>query len=173
MEMIIGYLLIFTARLLDVGMATIRMILVVRGKRIVSALIGFVEAIIYVVAIGKVLDGMDNPYNVLAYASGFAAGNYVGVYLEEKMALGSIIVQVITEHKITDLVEKLRDKGFGVTVIEGYGRNGIRHLLNVTLQRKNLSKLYNVIDEHDEKAFVTITDARAIRGGYFTRMKRK
>lgn len=173
MDLIIGYLLIFTARMLDMGMATIRMIMVVRGKRLLSAVIGFIEAVIYVLAIGKVLDGMDNPMNVFVYALGFAAGNYVGVYLEEKMALGSIIVQVISEHKIAELVEKLRDKGFGVTVIEGYGRNGIRHLLNVTLQRKNLSKLYGVIDEHDEKAFMTITDARAIRGGYFTRMKRK
>jgi len=173
MEVIFGYLLIFVARLVDVSMATIRMIMVVRGKRTLAACIGFVESAIYILAIGKVLSGMNNPLNVLAYASGFATGNYVGIFLEEKMALGSIIVQVISEYEIAQLVEKLRDKGFGVTVIEGYGRKGIRHLLNVSLQRKNLSKLYNVVDEHDKKAFVTVTDARAIRGGYFTGLKKK
>lgn len=172
MEAILGYLFIFLARLTDVSMATIRMIMVVRGKRIVAACIGFVEAIIYILAIGKVLSAMNNPLNILVYALGFATGNYVGIFLEEKMALGSIIVQVILEHEVTELVKKLRDNGFGVTVVEGHGRKGIRHLLNVTLQRKNLSKLYYVIDNHDEKAFVTVTDARAIRGGYFSGMKK-
>ncbi len=173
MEAVLGYLLIFLARLTDVSMATIRMIMVVRGKRVIAACIGFVEVTIYVLAIGKVLSGMDNPLNVLAYASGFATGNYVGIFLEEKMALGNIIVQVISDYEVTQLVEKLRNNGFGVTVIEGYGREGIRHLLNVSLQRKHLSKLYNVVDNHDKKAFVTVTDARAIRGGYFAGLKKK
>ncbi|MDI9475424.1 MAG: DUF2179 domain-containing protein [Natronincolaceae bacterium] len=172
MEAILGYLLIFFARLADVSLATFRMIMVIRGKRIIAACIGFVEATIYILAVGKVLSAMNNPLNILAYALGFATGNYVGIFLEEKMALGSIIVQVILEHEVTELVEKLRDNGFGVTVVEGCGKEGIRHLLNVTLQRKNLSKLYNVIDNHDKNAFVTVTDARAIRGGYFSSIKK-
>lgn len=172
MEAILGYLLIFLARLADVSLATFRMIMVIRGKRIIAACIGFVEATIYILAVGKVLSAMGNPLNILAYALGFATGNYVGIFLEEKMALGSIIVQVILEYKVTELVEKLRGNGFGVTVVEGCGKEGTRHLLNVTLQRKKLSKLYNVIDNHDKNAFVTVTDARAIRGGYFSSIKK-
>ena len=172
MEAILGYLLIFFARLADVSLATFRMIMVIRGKRIIAACIGFVEATIYILAVGKVLSAMNNPLNILAYALDFDTGKYVGIFLEEKMALGSIIVQVILEHEVTELVEKLRDNGFGVTVVEGCGKEGIRHLLNVTLQRKNLSKLYNVIDNHDKNAFVTVTDARAIRGGYFSSIKK-
>ncbi len=172
MEALLGYLLIFVARLTDVSMATIRMIMVVKGKRVIAACIGFVEVSIYVVAIGKVLSGMDNPLNVLAYASGFATGNYVGIFLEEKMALGNIIAQVISDYEVEKLVEKLRNVGFGVTVIEGYGREGIRYILNVSLQRKHLSRLYQTVEEHDKKAFVTVTDARAIRGGYFAGMKK-
>lgn len=172
MEAVLGYLLIFLARLIDVSLATIRMIMVVRGKRIIAACIGFVEASVYILAVGKVLSAIKNPLNVLAYALGFATGNYVGIFLEEKMALGSIIVQVILEYEVTELVEKLRDKGFGVTVVEGCGKEGIRHLLNVTLQRKNLPKLYSIIDNHDRNAFVTVTDARAIRGGYFSSIKK-
>jgi len=169
---ILGYLLIFLARLTDVSLATIRMIMVIRGKRIIAACIGFVEAGIYILAVGKVLSAVKNPLNILAYALGFATGNYVGIFLEEKMALGSIIVQVISENGVERLVEKLRNNGFGVTVVEGCGREGVRHLLNVTLQRKNLSKLYGIIDDHDKKAFVTVTDARAIRGGYFSSIKK-
>ncbi|MBM7615165.1 DUF2179 domain-containing protein [Alkaliphilus hydrothermalis] len=173
MELILGYLFIFFARLTDVSMATIRMIMVVRGRRKQAALIGFFEIIIYILAIGKVLEGLNNPINIIVYALGFATGNYMGVFLEEKMALGNIIVQVITEHDVMKLVETLRDEGFGVTVFEGYGRRGIRHLINVTLTRKNLPKLYDVIDKHDKNAFITVMDARSIRGGYFTRGSKK
>ena len=169
---ILGYLLIFLARLADVSLGTIRMIMVIRGKRIIAACVGFAEVTIYILAISRVLSAMDNLFNVLAYALGFATGNYVGIFLEEKMALGSIIAQVILEHDVEELVEKLRDSGFGVTVVEGCGRKGVRHLLSVTLQRKKLSKLYNIIDNHDKKAFVTVTDARAIRGGYFSGIKK-
>lgn len=172
MEAVLGYLLIFFARLADVSLGTIRMIMVVRGKRIVAACIGFIEATIYILAVGKVLSSMNNWLNVLAYALGFATGNYAGIFLEGKMALGDIIVQVISEHETAELVGKLRNKGFGVTVVEGCGRKGTKHLLNVTLQRKNLSKLYGVIDNHDKGAFVTVTDARSIRGGYFSSMKK-
>ncbi|ABR47174.1 conserved hypothetical protein [Alkaliphilus metalliredigens QYMF] len=173
MELVLGYLFIFVARVTDVGMGTVRMIMVVKGKRIQAAAIGFVESIIYILAIGKVLEALDNPVNILVYATGFAAGNYVGIYIEERMALGNIIAQVMCDHNVMQLVDLLRDAGFGVTVVEGYGRTGIRHLLNVSLQRKNLSKLYNVLDTHDHKAFITVTDARSIRGGYFTSVKKK
>lgn len=172
MEAVLGYILIFFARLADVSLGTIRMIMVVRGKRIVAACIGFVEAIIYILAVGKVLSSMNNLLNVLAYALGFAAGNYLGIFLEGKMALGDIIVQVVLEHEVTELVEKLRNNGFGATVVEGCGRKGAKHLLNVTLQRKNLSKLYSIIDNHDKEAFVTVTDVRSIRGGYFSGIKK-
>jgi len=173
MELLLGYLFIFFARLTDVSMATIRMIMVVRGKRFIAAMIGFFEVSIYVMAIGKVLSGLDNPINILVYASGFATGNFMGVFLEEKLALGNIVVQVISDHEVMRLVEFLREKGFGVTVIEGYGRQGIRHLLNITLKRKSLPALYDILDDHDKNAFITVMDTRSIRGGYFSAGKKK
>ncbi|SDJ98359.1 DUF2179 domain-containing protein [Natronincola ferrireducens] len=173
MEFLVGYLFIFFAKVADVTLATIRMIMVVKGRRVQAAFIGFVEIIIYILAIGKVLAELDNPFNVLAYALGFASGNYLGIYVEEKMALGTIIVQVITHGNAMPLVEIFREQGFGVTVVEGYGREGMQHLLSITIQRKNLSKVYRIIDNYDKKAFVTVTDARSIRGGYFTQLKRR
>ncbi len=173
MPVLIGYLLIFFAKVTDVSLATVRMIMVVKGKRIHASLIGFVEVSIWLLAVGSVLSNLDDPINIIMYASGFAAGNYVGIMIEEKMALGDIIVQVITYKKAMELVDLLREEGFGVTVIEGYGRNGINHLLNITIKRSLLGKLYDTLDLHDEKAFVTVMDTRSIRGGYFSRIKRK
>lgn len=173
MEGLIGYLLIFMAKVSDVSLATIRMIMVVKGKRIHAAVIGFVEVSIWILAVGTVLSNLDDPINVIMYASGFATGNYVGIMIEEKMALGSLVVQVISFKKAEELVTILRDEGYGVTVVEGYGRNGINHLLNVTIQRKQLGRLNQLLDEHDQKAFVTVMDTRAIKGGFFSRLKRK
>jgi len=172
-EGLIGYLLIFMAKVSDVSLATIRMIMVVKGKRIHAAVIGFVEVSIWILAVGTVLSNLDDPINVIMYASGFATGNYVGIMIEEKMALGSLVVQVISFKKAEELVAILRDEGYGVTVVEGYGRNGINHLLNVTIQRKQLGRLNQLLDEHDQKAFVTVMDTRAIKGGFFSRLKRK
>ena len=173
MEGLIGYLLIFLAKVSDVSLATIRMIMVVKGKRIHAAVIGFFEVSIWILAVGSVLSNLDDPINVIMYASGFATGNYVGIMIEEKMALGSLVVQVISFKKAEELVAILRDEGYGVTVVEGYGRNGINHLLNVTIQRKQLGRLNQLLDEHDQKAFVTVMDTRAIKGGFFSRLKRK
>ena len=173
MEGLIGYLLIFLAKVSDVSLATIRMIMVVKGKRIHAAVIGFFEVSIWILAVGSVLSNLDDPINVIMYASGFATGNYVGIMIEEKMALGSLVVQVISYKKAEELVTILRDEGYGVTVVEGYGRSGVNHLLNVTIQRKQLGRLNQLLDEHDQKAFVTVMDTRAIRGGFFSRLKRK
>jgi uncharacterized protein YebE (UPF0316 family) len=170
---VIGYLLIFMAKVSDVSLATVRMIMVVKGKRMHAAMIGFFEVSIWILAVGTVLSRLDDPINVIMYASGFAAGNYVGIMIEEKMALGSLMVQVITYKKAMDLVDILREEGYGVTVVEGHGRSGIIHLLNVIIQRKQLGKLNQLVDEHDQKAFVTIMDTRSIRGGFFSRLKRK
>ncbi len=173
MEAIVGYMFIFVAKLTDVSLATVRTIMVMRGKRVEAFTIGFVEVIVWILAIGVVLGNLDDPVNVIIYALGFASGSYVGIILEEKMALGDLVVQVITYKKAMSLIDTIREAGFGVTVVEGMGRYGINHLLNVTIQRKHLAVLYRILDEHDAQAFVTVTDARSIRGGYFTKTKRK
>ncbi|MCC5910522.1 MAG: DUF2179 domain-containing protein [Clostridiaceae bacterium] len=173
MYLLLGYIFIFTAKVADMTLATIRMIMVVRGKRLEAAAIGFIEVTIYILALGKVISELDNPVNIIVYALGFATGNYFGIFVEEKMALGTIIVQVTIPSDDTKLVERLREEGFGVTVFEGYGRDGMHHMLNVTILRKNLNKIYTILDQYNKKTFVTITDARSIRGGYFTRNKRK
>ncbi|KXZ40365.1 Uncharacterized protein YebE, UPF0316 family [Alkalithermobacter thermoalcaliphilus JW-YL-7 = DSM 7308] len=167
MGYILGYLFIFFARCLDVSMATTRTIMVVKGKKFTAATIGFFEIIIYVFAINKVLSGMNNIGNVLSYALGFATGNYLGVVIEEKMALGTLIVQIVTTKDVEKFSKYLRENGFGITVMEGHGKEGKIHILQSVLHRKDLNSFERYVNKYDESAFMTISDARTIRGGYF------
>jgi len=171
--MLLGYLFIFLARVVDVSMATIRMLFIVKGRRVEAGILGFFEVIIYITALGKVVSGLSDYRNLLAYALGYACGNYVGSLIEEKLAIGKLTAQIVSQHDQHDLIEILRDNGFGVTVIEGEGREGKRQILNIMLERKNIKKLYNIIDSMEEQPFVTIFDVRSNKGGYITKMKRK
>lgn len=176
MGFIIGYLLIFFARVADVTLATIRMLMVVQGRKVQAAIIGFFEVSIYVTALGKVVSSLDNIGNLLAYALGFACGNYVGIIIENRIALGNLAAQVIlkgSNGENMELIEKLRENGFGVTVLEGYGKEGSREILHIAINRKDLSKLKNVVYSHDEEAFIIANTISPISGGYFSSIKKK
>ncbi|MDI9567385.1 MAG: DUF2179 domain-containing protein [Bacillota bacterium] len=167
MQLALGYFLIFAARVLDMSMATIRLLLLVRGKRFQAAVIGFFEVLIYILALNMELNNLDNIFNLLVYSLGFAAGNYVGSYVEEKMALGHATVQVIPKEKDEDMAAELRKLGYGVTVVTGSGREGPRRILIITIKRKSLPELMRVIDELDRDSFVTVMDTQFIHGGFW------
>lgn len=172
--MLIGYLLIFIARVTDVSMATVRMLFIVRGKRVQAGILGFFEVIIYITALGKVVSGLSDYRNLFAYALGYACGNYVGIMIEEKLAMGKLTAQIVFPHNNDQgVAEILRNNGFGVTVLEGEGKNGKRHIFNVMLERKNIKKLYEVLETLEEEPFVTVFDIRSNKGGYVAKMKRK
>ncbi|MFZ5942765.1 MAG: DUF2179 domain-containing protein [Bacillota bacterium] len=164
-DTILGLIFIFTARVLDMSMATTRTLFVVKGKKIAAATIGFIEAIVYVLALQKVFQTLDNPINLIVYGLGFSVGNIVGIMIEEKMAMGYLTVQVISLVEPLELTRRLRQEGFGVTVITGEGREGTRYILQIVLSRKMLAKLRRFIDGWDKAAFMTVFDARTIKGG--------
>lgn len=173
MELILGYALIFLARVVDVTLSTIRTLMVVQGRKVQAAIIGFFEVGIYVTALGKVVSGLDNPFNLLAYCAGFACGNYVGITIENKIALGNLSAQIILKTAENhDLVDKLRKSGFGVTIIQGVGINGPKEVLNIALNRKDLNKLRKTINEFEKDAFVTVNSINPISGGYFNTVKK-
>lgn len=168
---ILWYLFVFCARATDVSLGVFRTISLVRGKRLVAAIIGFFEVSIFVLALGRVLTNFDDPLNVLFYAFGFATGNYVGSTIEEKVALGYVIVQIVTEDKT--LAEILRSFGYGITIVEGHGKTGPRTVLYATLKRRNLPQFMKIVEEKSDKAFVTILDTRKTRGGFFADVAKK
>lgn len=167
MEILLGYLFIFIAKCADVTLATIRTIFVVKGKKKLAFIVGIFEIIIYLFAMEKVISDMSNPFKVAAYALGFGTGNVMGIMLESKLAIGLITAQIFTSKDVEEFSSYLRDNGFGVTVIEGRGREGIKYILQVVLDRKKLPKFEKTVGIYDVNSFVTISEIRTVKGGYF------
>ncbi|SMB90248.1 Uncharacterized protein YebE, UPF0316 family [Thermanaeromonas toyohensis ToBE] len=162
-----GYLLIFLARVTDVTLATLRVLFVVRGKRFYAAGLGFIEVIIWVASLKFVMEHLTDPISVIFYALGFATGNIVGSYIEEKVALGQVSVQIITLHKPLELVQHLRDAGYGVTVTQGYGKEGIHPILHLSLPRRRLAELQEFLGHWDAQAFVVVQEIKNMCGGFY------
>jgi len=172
-ELLLGSLFIFSARILDVSMGTIRMLMLMRGKKYHAAFIGFFEVIIFIKVLGTVVNQLDNPVYLIMYGLGFAAGNIVGGILEEKLAVGFLTLHIISKDKSKQLTEVLRGNGYGVTVIDSHGWQGERDILNLQIKRKDMRDVQRLISETDSDAYVTIYDTREALGGYFKRSKKK
>jgi len=177
----IGALLIFSLRVIDVSMSTIRMILVVRGRRELAAAIGFVEVLIWITAVGQALQHVNSPLHLIGYAGGFATGNYVGVWLEERLALGLSVLHAVTRLDSKDgtagesmlLADRLRDAGYAVTHIEGQGRDGNVGLLKIVVPRRRVHAVHELLRDYDPDVFVTTEEVLATRGGYMQLAGRK
>lgn len=169
-----GYLLIFFARVVDMSLDVIRILMLTRDRRFLAAIIGFIEVTIFLVAISQVLaGGLTDPLKVIAYAGGFATGNYVGSLIDSRLAMGYISLQVFCETCSHDqLCATFRGEGFGVTSVTGCGRDGERNILFVTLKRKDLAKALKTLDKIYPDAFYSIFDARHIHGGVFPGKKK-
>lgn len=166
-------LLIFIARVSDVTLSTVRILMIMRGRALAAAVIGFFEVSIYVLALSRVIGDLDKPVLLVTYALGFATGNYVGSNVEERLALGFATAQVISLDKADEIAELLREQGFGVTILEGCGREGTHQMLHVLLKRKDIPCLLTIVRKNDNQAFVTVMDTRKILGGYFSKIKAK
>ena len=164
---------IFFARILDVSISTVRILMLTRGKRLLAAFLGFFEVSIYITALGQVVGNLDNPWKILAYALGFSSGTIIGGYLEEKLAVGYLFVELVPKNHGSELADALREESFGVTVLEGEGRTGPRFILTIILRRKDLPRFKAVVDLVDPDAFYAILDARSTKGGYINTAKKE
>lgn len=177
----IGALLIGLLRVTDVSMAMTRMLLAVRGHRVIAAAIGFIEVLIWLLAVGKAIEHMHSFVHVIGYASGFAAGNYLGVWLEGRFALGTNVVHAVIRRPdvsppIKDeraVAERLRADGFAVTELEGRGLHSSVDILNVVVARRNAPRVAGIIREVDPAAFVSIEEVRSVHGGHLQPAARK
>lgn len=170
----IGALLIFLLRIVDVSMAMMRMILAVRGSRGLAALIGFFEVLVWLVAVGQALQHLTSIPHVVGYAGGFALGNYVGVWLEGRFAIGVNVVRVITRaaedssdaSPAKSVARMLRSEGFAVTELQGKGREHDVVMLNIVVPRRNVTRVMRIVGDNDPDAFVSVEEVRTTRGGY-------
>jgi len=160
-------LLVFFARILDVSLGTMRIIFTSRGKRRLAPLLGFVEVFIWVVVISQIVQNLSNIAGYFAYAAGFAAGNYVGIFIEEKLALGTLIIRAILSEASVELTESLRTAGFGVTSFLAEGATGPVTVVHTVFRRKELNDVVNIIRQVNPKTFYTVEEVRSAREGIF------
>lgn len=164
-------LLIFLARICDVSIGTMRIIFVSKGKKSIAPILGFFEVLIWIIAISKIMQNLDNYVNYIAYAAGFATGNFVGMIIEEKLAVGVQMIRVFTYQRGTELLQTLNSRGFGATSVEAHGALEKVQLIYTIVQRNDLEKVLNIIDQFNPKAFYTIEDLRTVNEGIFPPQK--
>lgn len=160
-------LIIFVARIFDVTLGTIRIIFVSRGKRNLAPVLGFFEVLIWIVVISQLVQNLDSVTAYIGYAAGFAAGNYIGMWMEDKLALGTYMLQMITAEDTGELISRLSDAGFGVTAVEGEGTKGKVHLVYTVVKRRNVEQVLAIIHELKPNVFVSIEEVRSTEKGVF------
>jgi len=160
-------LLIFLARFIDVTLGTMRIIFLSRGKKFLAPALGFVEVFIWITAVSQIVRGAQNFAAYFAYAAGFAVGNYVGMLIEEKLAIGTLVIRVILPKKKTPLIDRLREAGYGVTFVDGQGGSGPVILVYTVVMRKELHQIIQIIEETAPKAFFTVEELRSVQQGIF------
>jgi len=166
-------ILIFLGGLAYVSIGTLRIIFVARGKRLLSTLLGFLEVSIWLVAISQIMSNVSNIAAYIAYAAGFAVGNYVGIIIEEKMALGMLEVRIILTGNNDLLKTKLCDAGFGVTTVDGRGNRGHVTLIFTVVRRKDLAQVEKIINACHSSAFYSVEDARSVVAGVIPKIRRE
>jgi len=162
-------LLIFIARIADVSLGTIRIIFVAKGMKNIAPVIGFFEILIWLLAISRIFQDLDNWIAYLAYAGGFAAGNYIGMLLEERLAIGHEMIRVITKSEAGDLVSELKDSGFGVTSIKATGVEGEVGVVYIIVKRSMVKPVLKIINDYNPRALYTIESIRLVNREVFHR----
>lgn len=167
-------LLIFVLQLIYVPISTIRTILLVKGQTKSAASIGLVEAVVYIIALGIIFQDLSNLYNIAAYVLGFSVGLFLGGNLEKKLAIGYVTYNVSLLDKCEELVNALRQAGFGVTVFEGEGIESPRYRLDVLSKRSREKELLLILESIAPKAFIASYEIRSLKGGFLAKsMKSK
>lgn len=167
--------LIFFSRIVDVTIDTLRIVFVSKGNKIVAPILGFFEILIWLVAITRIMENLDNFTTYIAYALGFAVGNYVGLVVEEKLAIGTQLIRIITVKDAGLLISSLREKGFGVTAIDAEGKDRLVHVIFLIVRRQVIQQVIAMVNHHNPKAFYSIEDVRSVNmsnAGYVIGIKK-
>lgn len=163
------YVTIFIAKIIEVTLMTLRVVYINKGEKLIGSIIAFFEVFIWVIVVSSVLTGLSqDPMKILVYCSAFALGNYIGVIIESKLAVGlSSIQAIVPDEKGEEIAEKLRNNNFGVTILEGKGINNIqKDVLIVMLKRKRINEAITLINKEIPDALITINDVKTLQGGY-------
>jgi uncharacterized protein YebE (UPF0316 family) len=163
--------LIFIARVADVSLGTVRVIFVSRGLKYLAPIVGFFEIIIWLLAIGQIMRNLSNPVCYIAYAGGFAMGNYVGICIAEKLSLGVVLIRVVAKIDALPLVEHLKAKNYGVTSVDGHGTSGEVKVVFTIVHRREAPSVVESIKKFNPQAFYSIEEVGFVEKGIFPNRK--
>ena len=159
--------LIFLARICDVTLGTVRLIFVSRGFKYLAPLTGFFEVLIWILAIGQIMQNLANPVCYLAYAGGFATGNYVGILVVERLSLGVVLIRVITQKRAESLLDRLRARDYGVTSVDGQGAGGPVQVIFTIVPRREVTGVVELVKAFNPQAFYSIEEVGFVEKGVF------
>lgn len=152
--------LIFLARILDVSLGTMRIIFISRGMRYLAPVVGFFEVMVWLLAITQVMQNLTNFITYIAYAGGFTAGTFMGIYIESRIAMGHVSISVLTKKDPAPLLDKLEDAGYRTTTVESRGKKSTVQMIFTILRRKRLGHAMNIIKSFDKDVFYSIEDVK-------------
>lgn len=170
---LLGAALIFALRVFGIALSTVRVLVMMRGQKMLTFVLGFFEVLVYVLALGQVVSNLSNLWNILGYCVGFSVGSLVGIWLDERLVGGYANVRIISRYKAQGIAEKIRGAGYGATLDWGAGRNGSVGMVMATVRRKEVRELCMLADGIDPGAFITVDEARAVRRGYMHMAQRE
>lgn len=165
---LLSFFLIFLARTVDVSLGTIRVMMITKGYKGIAPLIAFVEVLMWLVAMGSVMNNLDKIENILGYALGFAMGNYVGMVIEEKLAIGYLSIRLVTKRDAKDLIDMLGQCGFGFIHTKALGNSGEVSVIYCTIKRTNFDKWLEIVKKFNPGAFYTISDLKSVKSDVFS-----
>ncbi|MCB0410611.1 MAG: DUF2179 domain-containing protein [Flavobacteriales bacterium] len=165
-------IIIFFSRLTDVSLGTLRHVFISKGYRKIVPVLGFFEVLIWIIVVAQVMQNLSNWVCYIAYAGGFATGTYVGLRIEEKLALGLQVVRIITKQNCDILIRELREENYGVTVVDAEGSSGSVKMIFTIVKRKNVKIVIEKIKINNPNAFYSVEDIKDTSQGIFTKTPR-
>lgn len=168
--MLILCIKIFFVRIIDVSLGTLRTIITVKGKNLLASMVGFIEVFVWFVIAREALNtGVNSIWIAISYSLGFATGTYIGGFLSDKFISGNLGVQVVTSSKDDKLIKKIRDEGYGVSVVDIKERDDKKekYMLFIEIDKRHMGNLKNMIKKIDDKAFIVVNETKYVQNGYF------
>lgn len=166
-DLILASLFLFAARVTDYSIATLRFQMTHQGKKGLAWIFAFAQALIFILAVSEVLTNMEHVLKLFAYAAGFATGNVVGMWLDSKLALGFIQLQIVSSRRGDEVAKAIRRAGYGVTLIPARGKDGTVNIISCTIRRRELRHLEALVSAVDPESFVISEMARSVSKGYW------
>lgn len=158
LALLLSALLIFAMRVTDVSLGTLRIVMLVRGRRVLAGALGFCESLIWLIAAAQVITSLDSPIKFVAYAGGYAAGTMLGATIERWIAMGNTLMRIVVRTDSPPLAPALRQKGFYATVVNAEGRDGDVRIIFSVIPRRRIPEVMAVINEINPQAYVTFEE---------------